>query len=128
MAYGIAHGSLGVAFNLKFDIKVTPKGPGGVKPLPFSLLAPMLLLSGAGGASLLASSSASGNAMTAVYAFTYWLAGFFVTVLHWSENGFGPTTRWQRVRILAPSCVALFIVGVLIVLGSVRVSPERLLW
>jgi hypothetical protein len=56
------------------DIKVTPKGPGGVKPLPLSQLAPMLLLSLSGGVSLLASSSAKGNYMTVVYAFTYWLA------------------------------------------------------
>ena len=107
---------------------MTPKGPGGAKPLPLSLLAPMFILSTAGGVSLMASSYAVNNYMTAVYAYTYWLAGITVACLHWRENGFGDATKWQRVRIVAPAAVALFINGIVVILGSVRVSPNRLMW
>lgn len=108
------------------DIKVTPKGIGGVKPLPVTLIAPMLLLSCAGGVSLLASSSAVGSFMTAVYAYIYWVSTVAVVALHWHENGFGKTTLWQRACMLAPATVALIITGVVVTLGAVRVAPNML--
>lgn len=127
MARGIAHGALGLLFRINFDIKVTPKGPGGVKPLPLSLLAPMLLLSLTGGISLMASSAARGNFMSAVYAFTYWLATMAVAVLHWRENGFGKATLLQRCNIAAPVTISLLVVGVVNILGALRVSGTSIL-
>jgi len=109
IAYGCLHGALGALAGLHFDIKVTPKGPGGMRLLSPTLVLPLLSLSTWFGLLSLRSSAMEQPGFGQLLLFLstlYWAGAASVTLLHVAENytwrGLGwRVLPWRNLVVLS---------------------------
>jgi cellulose synthase (UDP-forming) len=83
---GVLHGLAGGLFGVNFDIKVTPKGEGGVRLLGLRVIAPILAFSAAGSLTLLLRSGSTRYGMLLFYASSLYGLCAAVAALHYAEN------------------------------------------
>jgi cellulose synthase (UDP-forming) len=93
---GVVHGLAGGWFGLHYDIKVTPKGPGGLRLLSWRNLSPLLVMVALGAGTLLAVAGSTRLPGLMIFTVMMQAAALAIAGLHYAENHrplWGPGAR-----------------------------------